>query len=199
MEHIMSPHHLTIATIPLTRGSHATPDEGLCLLEATAYLAGEPHSDHPVCASPVLAAFGRAWNDGMRSDQEREQLKPYAALLIGTAGDREADARRSWMALDWLVRVHTVTWLELAGGDCAVHAAKLAALPALIDGDRARSAQPTINAAWAAAGAAARDAAGAAARDAAWAAARAAARDAAWAAARQHFNELVYECFEDFL
>ena len=52
-----------------------------------------------------------------------------------------------------------------------------------------------------------RDAARAAARDAAWAAAWAAARAAAWdaagaaagAAARQHFNDLVYECFEEWL
>ena len=51
--------------------------------------------------------------------------------------------------------------------------------------------------------AAARDAARDAAWDAAWAAARAAAwdaaRDAAWAAARQHFNNLVFESFGDFL
>jgi hypothetical protein len=55
------------------------------------------------------------------------------------------------------------------------------------------------NAARAAASAAARDAAraaaSAAARDAAWDAASA----AAWDAARQHFNDLVYECFEGFL
>ena len=66
-------------------------------------------------------------------------------------------------------------------------------------------------AAWAAAWAAARDAARAAARAVAWDAARAAAWDAAWdaaraaawaaarAAARQHFNDLVYESFRDFL
>ena len=50
---------------------------------------------------------------------------------------------------------------------------------------------------------AARDAAGAAAWDAARAAAGAAAGDAAraaaGAAAREHFNQLVYECFSDFL
>ncbi len=67
------------------------------------------------------------------------------------------------------------------------------------------------DAARAAAWAAARDAARAAARDAAraaaWAAARDAARAAAWAAAwdaardagRQHFNDLVFESFRDFL
>ena len=55
------------------------------------------------------------------------------------------------------------------------------------------------DAAWAAARAAAWAAARAAARAAAWDAARAAARAAAWAAARQHFNELVFESFADYL
>ena len=67
--------------------------------------------------------------------------------------------------------------------------------------DAARAAASA--AAWAAASAAARDAAWDAAWDAAraaaWDAARAAARDAARAAARQHFNDLVYESFEDWL
>jgi hypothetical protein len=54
-------------------------------------------------------------------------------------------------------------------------------------------------AAWDAAGAAAWDAAGAAAWDAAGDAARAAAGAAAGAAAREHFNSLVYECFEEYL
>ena len=56
-----------------------------------------------------------------------------------------------------------------------------------------------LDAATAAERAAARDAAWAAALDAALDAARAAARAAAWAAARDEFNQLVYECFEDFL
>ena len=44
-----------------------------------------------------------------------------------------------------------------------------------------------------------RDAARDAARDVARDAARAAARAAAWAAARDEFNNLIYECFEEFL
>lgn len=31
-----------------------------CLLEAVAYVAGEPLSDSPPCVCPVLASFGRA-------------------------------------------------------------------------------------------------------------------------------------------
>lgn len=102
---------LSILERPLLAGEHVTLESGMCLLEATAYVAGEPWSDHPACVSPVLAEFGRAWNDGMRSDEERESLKQYIPRLIGTVGDAAADERRGWLALDWLVRVHTPAWL----------------------------------------------------------------------------------------
>jgi hypothetical protein len=72
----------------------------------------------------------------------------------------------------------------------------------LMTGDKALSAAARAAAraaagaaAWAAAWAAARDAAW----DAAWAAAWAAARAAARGAARSDFNQLVFECFEDYV
>ena len=180
----------------LQQGKH-DPDRGYCLLEAVAYVAGEPWSDRPACVSPVLAAFGRNWNDGMQSNAKRASLIPYIPLLIGTAGDAAADEARGWMALDWLIREHTVAWLALAGGDCAVHAARLAALP-VVDKATVRAVAPALDAAraaaraaaWdaamaaraAAAGAAAARAAAAGAAAARAAAARAAARDAAMAA-----------------
>ena len=84
-----------------------------CLLEAAAYVAGEPLSDHPDCVCPVLAAFGRAWNDGLPSDVERDRLlKPLIASLIGTKSTSEVEERRSYMALDWLIRIHAPAWLD---------------------------------------------------------------------------------------
>ena len=177
------------APATLQSGFHETAEKGMCLMEAVAWVAGLPHSDAPECTSPVLATFAQTWNDSLRSDEERAQLLPYIPMLIGTAGAPEADMRRSWMALDWLVRVHTPAWLDLAGlGD---HATALRDLPEIVDdltlqqGAAARDAarDAARAAAWAAARDAAWDAARAAARDAAWAAAWAAARDAARAAA----------------
>ena len=185
---------IDLETLELHSGSHS-PDGVMCLLEAVSQFNNEPWSDSPASVSPVLAAYGRSWNDGMRSNEERASLKQYIPLLVGTAGNPAADEQRSWIALDWLVRVHTVAWLRLAGGSCATHAAALAALPAIMNSDLAQSAQPAIDAAWDAARAAAGDAwdAAWAARAAAWAAGAAArdawdaagdARAAAWAAAR---------------
>jgi hypothetical protein len=162
----------------------------MCLLEAVSFMAGEPFSDRPAGVDRTLAAFGRAWNDGMRTDAERDQLKPYVPVLVGTAGSGEDASRRAWMALDWSVRVSTPAWLDLAG--LAGHAEKLRGRPELTGPDdetfevlkaARREAAAAWDAARAAAGAAARDAAWDAARDAAGAAGDAA-RDAAGAAAR---------------
>ena len=173
---------LDIDSLVLTRGAHS-PDGVMCLLEAVAYVAGEPWSDSPQCVSPVLAAFGRAWNDGMRTDEERASLKPYITRMIGTAGDAEADERRAWLATDWLVRVCAPAWLRLAGLNERADA--LAALQPIVNAAYAASVQGEITAASreaAAAWDAAWDAAWGAARAAAWAAARAAAWAAAWGA-----------------
>ena len=104
---------LDLDTLVLRYGSHA-PDSQMCLLEAVAYINNEPWTDAPKCVSPVLAAFGRAWNDGMRSHAEREQLKQYIPLLPGTVASPAVEQQRSFMACDWLIRTYSVTWLRLA-------------------------------------------------------------------------------------
>ena len=99
--------------ITLTDGSHKSPDDGMCVMEAAAWIAGEEWTDHPACVSPMLAAFCRLLNDAW-DDEGRQRLKPFAARAVGTAGDGQDEAR-SYMALDWLVRTHTPAWLDLAG------------------------------------------------------------------------------------
>ena len=48
---------ITLDELILDRGFHNAPDDGLCFMEAAAFFAGEKHSDHPACVSPVLGAF----------------------------------------------------------------------------------------------------------------------------------------------
>jgi hypothetical protein len=182
-----------LATLKLNHGKHYGADEGHCLLEVVSMFAGESFGDQPACVDFVLGAFGRSWNDGMRNDAEREQLKQYIPRLVGTAKTPELSQKRGWMAMDWIVRTYCAAWLALNPG-LAHHAEALKSLPVITCTADLAAAQPKLDlarrdatAARAAAGAAAGDAAGdaarAAARDAAWAAARDAARDAAWAAA----------------
>jgi hypothetical protein len=161
-----------------------------CVMEAVAYVAGLPLSDAPDCVCPVIASFMRSWNDSLQSDAERDRLlKPLIPRLIGTKSTPAAEERRSYMALDWLIRVHTPAWLDRVES-LKPHAIALRDLEEIADmagavtaGERVRAARDAVgaaawNAAWDAAGAAAWDAAWAAV----WDAAGAAAWDAAWAA-----------------
>ncbi|HEX6020651.1 MAG TPA: hypothetical protein VFZ00_01565, partial [Solirubrobacter sp.] len=148
----------------LSEGSHPTAAEGRCAMEWVAYLAGEPHTDSPVCVSPLLRGFGIALNDPW-DDEQRQKLRPYLARCIGTANDGR-DMERSWMAWDWLVRTFVPAFLDLRP-ELREHAARLRALsPVLaIEGfDESRrlieEARAAARAAWAAAGDAAWDAAG---------------------------------------
>ena len=174
-------------------GSHKATEGKRCAMEWVSYLAGEDHSDSPVCVSPVLREFGISPNHRW-DDEQRQKLRPYLARCIGTAGDGR-DMERSWLAADWLLREFLPAFLHLVPS-LTGHAAKIRACPPVFAAeelghcmnlvyvarvDAARAAAGA--AAWDAAGAAARDAARGAAWDAAWGAAWDAALDAAWDAA----------------
>ena len=167
-------------TISLTEGAHK-PDSEFCIMEAVAWVAGEPWTDSPQCTCPVISAFLRSWNDSLPSDADRDRLlKPLIPRVIGTRSTKPVEKRRALMAADWLVRVHTPAWLRLAG--LTAQAETLERLPEITSMAQVPSIRGPIEAVRqdaAAAQAAARDAAQAAA----WAAAWDAARDAAWAAA----------------
>jgi hypothetical protein len=76
---------LDLDSLTLHAGAH-TPNGTFCLLEAVAYVAGEKWSDHPACVSPVIATFGRSWNDSLPDNAARDRLlKPLIPLMIGTA------------------------------------------------------------------------------------------------------------------
>src|SRR5579859_1885883 len=164
----------------LRKGSHASPANGMCVMEAVAYFRGLPHSDKPPCVSASIGDFLRTWNDAL-PDDDRQMLKPYVFLVPGTATTPEDEERRVWLATDWLVRVFAPAWLDRAG--LGEHANKLRDLPELTTDALATAAQKTISAACSAADSAARSAAYSAADSAAYSAARSAAYSAARSAA----------------
>jgi hypothetical protein len=176
-----------VAVTPLGKGSHDGLEDGMCVMEAAAYVAGEPWSDNPLCACPTITDLMVSWNDSLPSDAERDRLlKPLIPLLVGTRSTPAVEARRSYMALDWLIRVNTPKWLDLRP-ELTQHAEALRGLDEVADLAGAKAAGVLVRAAraaaWAAAGDAALDAAWAAARASVGAAAGDAALDAAWAAA----------------
>jgi hypothetical protein len=158
-------------------------------MEAAAYVAGEPHSDHPQCACPVITAFVLEWNDRLGNEDRQRLIKPLIPRVVGTRSTRKIEEARGYLALDWFLRVMTPAWLDLVE-ELQPHAATMRAAAPVVDLASARTFAPTSaavrDAAWDAAwdaGAAATDAV----RTAAWAtvtdAVRAAAGDAARAAA----------------
>jgi hypothetical protein len=149
----------------LLSGGHGANDgAALCAMEAVAYVAREPWSDHPKCACPVISAFVRSWNDGLSDDDRTKILLPFIPRLVGTVGSKKLEARRATMAADWYVRTFTPAWLRLAGLD--KHADTLAAFPEITSFSKIPSiraaleaAQQDASAAWSAAWSAARSAA----------------------------------------
>ena len=151
-------------SITLEHGSHS-PDHTFCVMEAVAYIAGEPWSDAPECVSPVITAFMVNWNDSL-NDEDRQMLKPLIPKVIGTRTSKKDEETRAWMATDWLARECAPAWLRLAG--LTAQAEALENLAPLTSAASARKAQPRLVEAKAAARAAAWAAAGDAAGAAAW-------------------------------
>ena len=155
----------------LASGSHKSYEDGMCILEAASYVAGEPWSDTPQCACPVIGVLLRSWNDGLPDDATRDRLlKALIPQIVGTRSTAAVEERRSYLALDWLVRVHAPAWLDLRP-ELTAHAKALRELESIADSAGAIAAGKVAHAA----GDAARAAAATAAGDAAWAAAAAAA------------------------
>ena len=89
-------------TIRLSRGTHRDPGEGASVMELASMLAGEPFSDRPRCACPVIAAFLRAYGDAI-GDARRQDLYRHAAQVVGTAhGSAALRARRADMCREWV-------------------------------------------------------------------------------------------------
>lgn len=130
-----------LARVVLTRGSHLSREDGLCLAEAVAWIAGEPHTAYPECMSPVLRVVGDSLNDDL-PDNRRQRLVPLIPDLIGTAGDGH-DETRSYLALDWLLRGWLPAWLDLVPS-CRGVAARLRELEPVVDPSSARRAAPTV-------------------------------------------------------
>jgi hypothetical protein len=67
------------------------PEAGeLCVMSLVACLAGERHTDHPVCASPLIRAFAIPVNDHMPREV-RQRLKPFAPRILGTNDGRDGE------------------------------------------------------------------------------------------------------------
>ena len=159
----------------LGSGAHDSADKGMCVMEAVSFVAGEPFSDKPACACPIIGSFMRSWNDSL-SNSDRQKLAPYILKLVGTKSTVEVEQIRGLMVMDWYLREFTPTWLDLAG--LSNHAETLRKCSQVTSWGDVKAMQSKLNAAESAAYSAAYSAAESAAYSAAESAARSAAEEA---------------------
>ncbi len=75
---------LDLATLTLATGGHSGSQDEMCLLEAVAYMAGEPWSDHPQCVCPTLTEFGINLNENLIPvDTARYESQTPGIFAIG--------------------------------------------------------------------------------------------------------------------
>jgi hypothetical protein len=129
----------------LKNGNHKDRSNGLCVMEAAAWFAGEPHSDSPMCVDPAITSFLQYVNDNAPEDQ-RQQLKSVVKEIVGTRTDNvEIIHKRIFIVTDFAVRFAAPLALEAAKLDR--EAAALRALPPI---DSRAAARAAIDAAGAA-------------------------------------------------
>lgn len=90
----------THQTVKLSKGKHISPQDGACVMEMASMLAGEPFSDHPRCACPVIGSFLRAYNDSI-DDARRQDLYAYASQIVGSRASAAVARARGERLAAW--------------------------------------------------------------------------------------------------
>src|SRR5437764_13434333 len=103
----MSP--VTHQTIKLSKGKHASPEDGACVMELASMLAGEPFSDHPASVCPVIGSFLRAYNDSV-DDRRRQDLYGYAASVVGSRAGMSVQRERAERLAEWALEMQRRRW-----------------------------------------------------------------------------------------
>jgi hypothetical protein len=94
----MSP--VSYQTIKLSKGKHASPEDGACVMELASMLAGEPFTDHPTSVCPVIASFLRSYNDSI-DEGRRQSLYECAAKVVGSRTGQRVQAARAERLGTW--------------------------------------------------------------------------------------------------
>ena len=106
---------LNLDTITITEGGHETRGSELCVAEAAAWYAGQPHSDQPITMSPEIGAFLRGLSVDIRDDATRTRLlRPLVPMIAHSAAWPDVERRRRYRAVAWLVRMYVPLWFTPA-------------------------------------------------------------------------------------
>jgi hypothetical protein len=100
---------VTHQTIKLSKGKHASPEDGACVMELASMLAGEPFSDHPASVCPVIGSFLRAYNDSI-DDDRRQDLYAHAARVVGSRASISVQRERADELTEWSLDMQRRHW-----------------------------------------------------------------------------------------
>lgn len=138
-----------LRTFTFGKGSHLSREQGLCVMEAVAMLAGEAHSDSPACADPAISKLAIWVNDSCDDKLRNELLRDLPWRIVGTKATAEIEQQRAYMAADWALRFVCPIILRRAG--LKDHATTLESLGSVVDQESATAAYAAASAAYAAA------------------------------------------------
>ncbi len=128
---------MTTRTLPddlvLFSGGHRPSEGRMCVMEAVAWVAGEPHSDTPSCTNPAVASFARTLNDRINDNALRTRLLAplIPDLLEHPPSSPEIDRILAFKCADYAVR--QVAPRALDSAKLPGEAAKLRALAPVAD------------------------------------------------------------------
>lgn len=116
-----------LSVFRLDSGAHDRPEDGLCFMEAAAWLEGLPHSDSPPCTCDVIAAYCRGMNDWL-PDEDRQRLVAYLPRVVGTVSPEHRQERAEFLA--WAA-IRTFAPVALTAAGLEPHASALKAAGSL--------------------------------------------------------------------
>jgi hypothetical protein len=103
---------VTYQTIKLSKGKHASPEDGACVMELASMLAGERFGDHPDSVCPVIGSFLRTYNDFV-DDERRQDLYAYAAQVVGSRAPSHVQWARAERLKAWATENLRRRWTRL--------------------------------------------------------------------------------------
>lgn len=82
-----------IPLLALKTGAHKSRSDGMCVMEAAAFIAGQPHSDNPPCVCVVIGPFARRTNDRF-GQMYRDGLRDRLMQIVGSSATPKVEGLR---------------------------------------------------------------------------------------------------------
>jgi hypothetical protein len=129
-----------LETIELLSGSHSGPAQGMCAMEAVAFLATGEWTDMPPCIPYAVARLSQRCNDGFRNNADRTAwMRARAPYILRAESGADADRQRAYVAAE-IAREVAVTALRARGRDTSA----IDACATITDGASARAVRDAL-------------------------------------------------------